>query len=94
MHEERAAARARLSGLTERERDVLAAIGDGLTERGRDVLAAIGDGLTNAEVARRLGLSETTVKGYVSHVFEKLGCANRTQAGLPAQAAGLSASGE
>ncbi|WP_307834393.1 response regulator transcription factor [Paractinoplanes lichenicola] len=78
-HEERAAAQARLSELTERE---------------RDVLAAIGDGLTNAEVARRLGLSETTVKGYVSHLFDKLGCANRTQAGLLAKAAGLSASGE
>ncbi|MBM2622768.1 response regulator transcription factor [Actinoplanes sp. LDG1-06] len=74
VHEEREAARARLGELTDRE---------------RDVLAAIGDGLSNAEIARRLFLSETTVKGYVSHLFEKLGCGNRTQAGLLAQAAGL-----
>ncbi|WP_250034859.1 response regulator [Paractinoplanes maris] len=73
-HAERVAALARVADLTERE---------------RDVLTAIGDGLSNAEIARRLFLSETTVKGYVSHLFEKLGCANRTQAGLLAQSAGL-----
>lgn len=62
-----------------------------LTEREREVLAGIGDGLANAGIAERLFLSETTVKGYVSQVLEKLGCANRTQAGLLAKAAGLSA---
>jgi DNA-binding NarL/FixJ family response regulator len=62
-----------------------------LTEREREVLAGIGDGLSNAGIAERLFLSETTVKGYVSQVLEKLGCANRTQAGLLAKAAGLSA---
>jgi DNA-binding NarL/FixJ family response regulator len=73
-HEEREAARARVTDLTDRE---------------RDVLTAIGDGLSNAEIAGRLFLSEATVKGYVSHLFDKLGCANRTQAGLLAQSAGL-----
>ncbi|MEU8234700.1 response regulator transcription factor [Actinoplanes sp. NPDC048967] len=62
-----------------------------LTAREREVLAGIGDGLSNAGIADRLFLSETTVKGYVSQILEKLGCANRTQAGLLAQAAGLSA---
>jgi DNA-binding NarL/FixJ family response regulator len=62
----------------------------GLTEREREVLAGIGDGLSNAQIAARLFLSETTVKGYVSRMFDKLGCDNRTQAGLLAQAAGLS----
>jgi DNA-binding NarL/FixJ family response regulator len=75
--DERARARERLAGLTERE---------------RDVLAGIGDGLSNARIAARLFLSETTVKGYVSVVFDKLGCANRTQAGLLAKAAGLTGS--
>ncbi|MCY1139418.1 response regulator transcription factor [Actinoplanes sp. Pm04-4] len=76
-HEEREAALARVAELTDRE---------------RDVLTAIGDGLPNAEIARRLFLTEATVKGYVSHLFEKLGCANRTQAGLLAQSAGLTSS--
>lgn len=74
--EERDRARGRLTSLTGRE---------------REVLAGIGDGLSNAGIADRLFLSETTVKGYVSQVLEKLGCANRTQAGLLAKAAGLSA---
>ncbi|MDY7085992.1 MAG: response regulator transcription factor [Actinomycetota bacterium] len=60
-----------------------------LTEREREVLAAIGDGLSNAQIATRLFLSETTVKGYISRMFDKLGCDNRTQAGLLAKAAGV-----
>ena len=65
----------------------------GLTDREREVLAGIGDGLSNARIASRLHLSEATVKGYISRMFEKLGCANRTQAGLLAKAAGLTAAG-
>ena len=60
-----------------------------LTEREIEVLTGIGDGFSNAEIAARLHLSETTIKGYVSRMLTKLGCANRTQAGLLAQAAGL-----
>lgn len=67
---------------------ILTALAD-LTERETDVLACLGEGLSNAEIARRLHLSEATVKGYVSRVLEKLGCANRTQAGLLAYEAGL-----
>jgi DNA-binding NarL/FixJ family response regulator len=72
--EERERARARLAELTDRE---------------REVLTGIGDGLSNAQIADRLFLSETTIKGYVSRTLDKLGCANRTQAGLLAKAAGL-----
>jgi DNA-binding NarL/FixJ family response regulator len=60
-----------------------------LTEREIEVLAGIGAGFSNAEIAARLHLSETTIKGYVSRMLTKLDCANRTQAGLLAQAAGL-----
>lgn len=60
-----------------------------LTERETEVLACLGEGLSNAQIARRLYLSEATIKGYVSAVMDKLGCANRTQAGLLAHDAGL-----
>src|ERR1700761_9033838 len=53
-----------------------------LTERETEVLACLGEGLSNAQIASRLYLSEATVKGYVSRMLDKLGCANRTQAGL------------
>jgi DNA-binding NarL/FixJ family response regulator len=60
-----------------------------LTEREAQVLAGLGAGLTNAQIAARLFLSEATVKGYVSRTLDKLGCVNRTQAGLLAHDAGI-----
>ena len=60
-----------------------------LTEREAEVLACLGAGLSNAQIAGRLYLSEATVKGYVSRMLVKLGCANRTQAGLLAHDAGI-----
>ncbi|WP_066940078.1 response regulator transcription factor [Microtetraspora fusca] len=60
-----------------------------LTTREQDVLAGLGEGLSNAEIAARLYLEETTIKGYVSRVLTKLDCANRTQAALVAHDAGL-----
>jgi DNA-binding NarL/FixJ family response regulator len=60
-----------------------------LTERETEVLACLGEGLSNAQIAARLYLSEATVKSYVSRMLDKLGCANRTQAGLLAHDAGI-----
>lgn len=60
-----------------------------LTEREVEVLACLGEGLSNAQIAGRLYLSEATVKGYVSRMLDKLGLANRTQAGLLAHDAGI-----
>jgi DNA-binding NarL/FixJ family response regulator len=60
-----------------------------LTERELEVLGCVGEGLSNAQIAERLYLSEATVKGYVSRMLDKLGCANRTQAGLLAHDAGI-----
>jgi DNA-binding NarL/FixJ family response regulator len=60
-----------------------------LTEREVEVLACLGEGLSNAQIAARLYLSEATIKGYVSRMLDKLGCVNRTQAGLIAHDAGL-----
>lgn len=60
-----------------------------LTEREVEVLGCLGEGLSNAQIANRLFLSEATVKSYVSRMLVKLGCTNRTQAGLLAHDAGL-----
>ncbi|WP_345440820.1 response regulator transcription factor [Actinoallomurus vinaceus] len=60
-----------------------------LTERETQVLAGLGEGLSNAQIAARLFLSEATIKGYVSRTLDKLGCVNRTQAGLLAHDAGI-----
>jgi DNA-binding NarL/FixJ family response regulator len=61
----------------------------GLTGRELEVLACLGEGLSNADIALRLHLSETTVKSHVSHVMDKLECANRTQAAILAHEAGI-----
>ena len=51
-----------------------------LTPREVEVLAAIGDGCSNKEVARRLGISQHTVKFHVESLFRKLGAASRAAA--------------
>ncbi|MBA0126890.1 response regulator transcription factor [Haloechinothrix sp. YIM 98757] len=52
---------------------------DTLTERERDLLAHIGEGLTNRQIAQRMYLAEKTVKNYVSRLLAKLGMERRTQ---------------
>ncbi|MFI0371197.1 response regulator [Actinomadura sp. 1N219] len=87
-----AAATMRLLGTADArasDRDRTRALVGGLTGRETQVLACLGEGLSNAQIAGRLHLSEATVKGHVSRLLDKLGCANRTQAGLVARDAGL-----
>jgi DNA-binding NarL/FixJ family response regulator len=60
-----------------------------LTNREREVLQLIADYQTNAEIARRLGLSEKTVRNHVSNIFSKLQVVDRGQAILRAREAGL-----
>ncbi|MFI8824262.1 response regulator [Streptomyces sp. NPDC053431] len=60
-----------------------------LSEREREVLALLGEGLSNADAGRRLHMSEATVKTYVSRILAKLSCENRVQAALLARDAGL-----
>ncbi|MFI9103151.1 response regulator [Streptomyces fildesensis] len=61
-----------------------------LSEREREVLALLGEGLSNADAGRRIHMSEATVKSYVSRILAKLECENRVQAALMARDAGLS----
>ena len=57
----------------------------GLTPREREVLAMVAEGLPNKLIARRLEISEKTVKAHLTHIFERLGVSDRTQAALWAQ---------
>ncbi|MFD4401294.1 response regulator [Nocardia sp. NPDC058499] len=54
----------------------------GLTDRERTLLALLGEGLTNRQIAERLSLAEKTVKNYVSRLLSKLGVERRTQAAI------------
>jgi DNA-binding NarL/FixJ family response regulator len=69
-----AAAQARLAGLTERE---------------REVLAAIAGGLSNAEIGEKLYMSHATAKTHVSHLLLKLGVRDRAQLVMIAYETGL-----
>ena len=60
-----------------------------LSDREREVLALLGTGDSNADLARRLFVSEASVKTYVSRLLTKLDLANRTQAAILAHEAGL-----
>jgi DNA-binding NarL/FixJ family response regulator len=52
----------------------------GLTEREIETVRLVANGLSNAEVARRLLVTEQTVKFHLSNIFRKLNVSNRTQA--------------
>lgn len=61
----------------------------GLSAREREVLALVAVGLPNKSIARRLEISEKTVKAHLTRVFALLGVADRTSAALWAQRHGL-----
>jgi DNA-binding NarL/FixJ family response regulator len=64
----------------------------GLTNRELEVLPLLAEGLRNAEIARRLVVSPKTVDHHVSSILQKLGVANRGQAGAAAARLGVIAS--
>jgi DNA-binding NarL/FixJ family response regulator len=60
-----------------------------LSEREREVAVAVGHGRSNAEIAGELFMSLATVKGHVSAIFVKLGVVNRVQIAICVHDAGL-----
>jgi DNA-binding NarL/FixJ family response regulator len=57
---------------------------DTLTAREKNVLELLSDGRSNSQISEDLSISVSTVKRHVSHLFEKLGVENRTQAAVVA----------
>jgi DNA-binding NarL/FixJ family response regulator len=60
-----------------------------LSEREREVLALLSQGMANKEIARRLGISEKTVKAHLTNVFRQIKVTDRTQAALWARSSGI-----
>jgi DNA-binding NarL/FixJ family response regulator len=54
----------------------------GMTAREREVLALLGTGLANKVIARRLGISEATVKAHLTRIFRQIGVRDRTSAAM------------
>lgn len=74
-------------------RDYAAQVFPELTERERQVLELVATGCGNYEIARRLFLSEKTVRNYVSAILVKLGVPNRAAVVAKARDAGLGTAG-
>ena len=53
-----------------------------LSPREHEILVLIAQGASNKEVARALGIAETTVKIHVQHILRKLNCSSRVQAAV------------
>jgi DNA-binding NarL/FixJ family response regulator len=60
-----------------------------LSPREQDVLRLVVQGLANKQIARRLGITERTVKAHLTSAFQRIGVRDRTQAALWAQRHGL-----
>jgi len=63
-----------------------------MTAREREVLALVAAGLSNKLIARRLGITEATVKAHLTHIYRRIGVDSRVQAALWARQHGLDAS--
>ena len=60
-----------------------------LTTREQEILGLVGEGLANKQIARRLEISEKTVKAHLTSIFQRLGVAGRTEAALWARDHGV-----
>jgi DNA-binding NarL/FixJ family response regulator len=60
-----------------------------LTDREEELLTLIANGASNAEIARRLVVSDKTVRNHITNIFAKLGVSDRAQAIVRAREAGL-----
>jgi DNA-binding NarL/FixJ family response regulator len=60
-----------------------------LTARETEVLGLVRAGLSNKQIARRLGITERTVKAHLTSCFQRIGVVDRTQAALWAERQGI-----
>jgi DNA-binding NarL/FixJ family response regulator len=60
-----------------------------LTARETEVLGLVRAGLSNKQIARRLGITERTVKAHLTSCFQRIGVVDRTQAALWAERHGI-----
>ncbi len=60
-----------------------------LTPRETEVLGLVREGLANKQIARRLGITERTVKAHLTSTFQRIGVVDRTQAALWAERNGV-----
>jgi DNA-binding NarL/FixJ family response regulator len=70
-------------------RRTTSAVAAELTPRETEVLGLVRQGLANKQIARRLGISERTVKAHLTSAFQRIGVVDRTQAALWAERNGL-----
>ena len=78
-----------LGQLSSRQTQPASLITQKLTERETEVLRLIGKGMSNTDIAKRMFLSEGTVRNHVSSILAKLGVSDRTQAAVIAIQHGL-----
>jgi DNA-binding NarL/FixJ family response regulator len=64
-----------------------------LTSREQEVVHLLADGLLNKQIARQLGISESTVKVHLGRVYQRLGVENRASAAMWARASGYGSRG-
>ncbi len=57
-------------------------LADQLSEREKQVLRLVATGLANKQIARRLGIAESTVKVHTGNIFRRIGVTDRTSAAL------------
>ena len=62
---------------------------DALSERESEVLRLVAQGMANKQIARELGIAQSTVKSHVGNIFGKLGLLSRTQVALYAARTGM-----
>lgn len=70
---------AAVKGVSKAPRRELLETGERLTPRESDIVRLVGQGLGNKEIARRLGVSVTTVRTHLSRVYDKMGTASRIE---------------
>ena len=59
------------------------------TERELEVLRIMITGVSNAAIARKLNISESTVKNHIHNMLEKTGCESRTELAIEARVSGI-----